>query len=38
VIKEFRKSSAGEKPILKGASIDTDLFIGNDQLDAAKQS
>ncbi len=34
VIKEFRKSSAGEKPIFKGASIDTDLFIGNDQLDA----
>jgi large subunit ribosomal protein L10 len=34
LIKEFRKSSAGEKPLLKGASIDTDLFIGNDQLDA----
>jgi len=34
VIKEFRKSSAGEKPLFKGASIDTDLFIGNDQLDA----
>lgn len=34
VIKEFRKAAKGEKPILKGASIDTDLFIGNDQLDA----
>jgi large subunit ribosomal protein L10 len=34
VIKEFRKAMGGEKPILKGASIDTDLFIGNDQLDA----
>ncbi len=34
VIKEFRKSAGGEKPIFKGASIDTDLFIGNDQLDA----
>ena len=34
VIKEFRKASSLEKPIFKGASIDTDLFIGNDQLDA----
>jgi large subunit ribosomal protein L10 len=34
VIKEFRKSSDGEKPVFKGASIDTDLFIGDDQLDA----
>jgi len=34
VIKEFRKAGGGEKPIFKGASIDTDLFIGNDQLDA----
>ncbi len=34
VIKEFRKSSGGEKPIFKGASIDTDLFIGNEHLDA----
>ena len=34
VIKEFRKAAKGEKPIFKGASIDTDLFIGNDQLDA----
>ena len=34
VIKEFRKAEGGEKPIFKGASIDTDLFIGNDQLDA----
>lgn len=33
-IKEFRKAMGGEKPIFKGASIDTDLFIGNDQLDA----
>jgi len=33
VIKEFRKSSRGEKPIFKGASIDTDLFIGNEHLD-----
>ena len=34
IIKEFRKAGGGEKPIFKGASIDTDLFIGNDQLDA----
>ena len=33
VIKEFRKNSGGEKPEFKGASIDTDLFIGSDQLD-----
>ncbi len=33
LIKEFRKAQGGEKPIFKGASIDTDLFIGNDQLD-----
>jgi large subunit ribosomal protein L10 len=32
VIKEFRKSK-GTKPVLKGASIDTGLFIGNDTLD-----
>jgi large subunit ribosomal protein L10 len=34
VIKEFRKAKGSERPIFKGASIDTDLFIGNDQLDA----
>ena len=34
LIKEFRKARSSEKPIFKGASIDTDLFIGNDQLDA----
>ena len=33
VIKKFRKSANGEKPIFKGASIDTDLFIGNENLD-----
>ncbi len=33
-IKEFRKARGGDRPIFKGASIDTDLFIGNDQLDA----
>jgi large subunit ribosomal protein L10 len=33
VIKEFRKSLKIDKPLLKGASINTDLFIGEDQLD-----
>lgn len=33
LIKEFRKAQATEKPLLKGASVDTALFIGNDQLD-----
>ena len=34
VIKQFRKSAGGDRPIFKGASIDTDLFIGNEHLDA----
>jgi len=34
LIKEFRKSGSVEKPIFKGASIDTDLFIGEENLDA----
>jgi len=34
VIKNFRKKGGdGTKPILKGASIDTDLFIGEDKLE-----
>ncbi|MFN4083433.1 MAG: 50S ribosomal protein L10 [Bacteroidia bacterium] len=32
VIKEFRKK--GDKPVLKGACIDTDVFLGDKQLDA----
>lgn len=34
VIAEFRKT--GEKPILKAAYIDRDVFLGDDQLDALK--
>jgi len=34
VIAEFRKK--GEKPILKAAYIDRDVFLGDDQLDALK--
>lgn len=34
LIKEFRKKDkGGNKPVLKGASIDTDLFIGEENLD-----
>ena len=32
LIKEFRKKSGNDSPILKGASIDTDLFIGDENL------
>lgn len=34
VIKEFRKD--GEKPVLKAAYIDKDVFVGDDQLDILK--
>lgn len=33
LIKEFRKKSDLKSPVLKGASIDTDLFIGEENLD-----
>lgn len=33
-LKEFRKKSGNDKPLLKGASIATDLFIGDNQLEA----
>lgn len=32
VITEYRRKAKSTKPILKGASIDSDLFIGDDQL------
>ena len=32
VIKEYRKKQGGDKPILKAASIDSDLFIGEENL------
>lgn len=32
VLKEFRKKQSGEKPALKAASIDTDIFIGEENL------
>jgi large subunit ribosomal protein L10 len=37
LIKEFRKSRSNDKPIFKGASIDTDLFIGEENLDVLSQ-
>lgn len=37
LIKEFRKKSGGQSPKLKGASIDTDLFIGEENLDVLSQ-
>lgn len=33
-LKEFRKKLGNDKPLLKGASIDSDLFIGDNMLDA----
>lgn len=32
IIQDFRKKAKGERPVLKGAAIDSDLFIGDDQL------
>ncbi len=32
VIKEYRKSGDSEKPVLKGASIQTDIFIGDEHV------
>ncbi len=37
LIKEFRKKSGIQSPKLKGASIDTDLFIGEENLDMLSQ-
>jgi large subunit ribosomal protein L10 len=34
VIKEFRRKKKGKKPLLKGASIETELFVGDDKLES----
>lgn len=34
LIKDFRKKSNLEKPVFKGAFIDQDIFLGEEQLDA----
>ena len=36
IISDFRKSNNAEKPLLKAAYIDTDVFVGDDQLEALK--
>lgn len=33
IISSFRKETNGERPLLKAAFIDSDVFLGNDQLD-----
>jgi large subunit ribosomal protein L10 len=37
IISTFRKESNTEKPVLKAAFIDGDVFVGNDQLAALKE-
>lgn len=34
IIKDYRKNDPNDRPKFKAASIDTDIFIGEDQLDA----
>lgn len=36
IISSFRKDSNTEKPVLKAAYIDSDVFVGNDQLETLK--
>lgn len=36
IISSFRKDSKTEKPVLKAAYIDSDIFVGNDQLETLK--
>ncbi|WP_153799635.1 50S ribosomal protein L10 [Foetidibacter luteolus] len=36
IISSFRKDANTEKPILKAAYIDSDVFVGNDQLETLK--
>lgn len=37
IISSFRKDSNTEKPVLKAAFIDGDIFVGNDQLNTLKE-
>ena len=37
IITEYRKKQGGEKPLLKAASIESDLFIGEDHLKSLSQ-
>jgi large subunit ribosomal protein L10 len=36
IISSFRTDSKSEKPVLKAAYIDSDVFVGNDQLETLK--
>jgi large subunit ribosomal protein L10 len=36
IISTFRTETKGERPVLKAAFIDTDVFVGDNQLDALK--
>jgi len=36
IISSFRTDNKAEKPVLKAAFIDTDVFVGDDQLEALK--
>ena len=36
IISSFRTDNKGEKPVLKAAFIDTDIFVGDNQLEALK--
>jgi large subunit ribosomal protein L10 len=36
IISSFRTDNKSEKPVLKAAFIDNDVFVGNDQLEALK--
>jgi len=36
IISDFRTSSKGEKPVLKAAFVDGDVFVGDDQLPTLK--
>jgi large subunit ribosomal protein L10 len=36
IISSFRTDTKGDKPVLKAAYIDNDVFVGDDQLEALK--
>lgn len=36
IISDFRKAKNSERPVLKAAFIDTDVFVGDNQLDALR--
>ena len=38
IISSFRTDNKSEKPVLKAAFIDADVFVGDNQLDALKDT